>query len=153
MEPHRERVQWPGWFFLALGLVMVAAFVALGASDAAPAWAFAAAAGPFLLAAYGLWRLRHVEIEFGPEGVGFGFGAIRRRVPRERVVSAEARDYPAVRYMGWGYRLGWEPRERAYSVLGCRRGVLVTFDDERGRRWKVFLSCREPEQAIAALGP
>jgi len=98
-----------------------------------------------------VWRLRHVEIEFGREGVGFGFGGIRRRVPRERIVGAEPRDYPVIRYMGWGYRFGWEPRDRAYSVLGCRRGVLLTFDDERGRRWKVFLSSRAPEKAVAAL--
>lgn len=153
MEPYREQVYWPGWFLLALGFVMVAALVALGASDTASATTFLAGAIPFLLAAYALWRLRHVATEFGPDGVGFGFGGIRRRVPRARVVSAEVKDYSPARYMGWGYRLGWEPRERAYSVLGCRRGVLLAFDDERGRRWKVFLACRDPEQAIAALGP
>jgi hypothetical protein len=154
MDPYREQVRWPGWFLVALGFIMIAGYVAmeLGASGGPPSALFAASA-PLLLAAYGLWRLRHVEIEFSREGVGFGFGAIRRRVPRERVVATEAKDYPAARYMGWGYRLGWEPRERAYSVLGCRRGVLLTFDDERGRRWKVFLSCRDPERAIAALRP
>jgi hypothetical protein len=138
---------------VALGLVLVAAYVALGTSGATPAWAFIVASAPFLLAAYGLWRLRHVEIEFGTDGVGYGFGGIHRRVPRAKVMAAEPRDYPAARYMGWGYRLGWERRERAYSVLGCPRGVLLTFLDERGRQCKVFLSSRDPEHAVAALGP
>ncbi|HEX5135544.1 MAG TPA: hypothetical protein VFY93_01100 [Planctomycetota bacterium] len=151
MDPYRERVPWPGWFLLALGLVPVGGYAALVTSDA-PGWAIAALAVPLLAAAYGIWRLRHVEIEFGKEGVGFGFGGIRRRVPRDRVVGAEPKAYSVARYMGWGYRFGWEPRERAYSVLGCPRGVLLTFDDEQGRRWKVFLSSREPEKAVAAMG-
>ncbi|MCK6459436.1 MAG: DUF3093 family protein [Planctomycetes bacterium] len=153
MEPYRERVGWPGWLLLALALLLVAGPLALVLGAAPRGWTILAALAPLLLVAYVFWRMRHVEIEFGPLGVGFGFGGIRRRVPRERVVATEAKDYPAARYMGWGYRLGWEPRERAYSVLGCRRGVLLTFDDESGRRWKVFLSCRDPERAIAALRP
>jgi hypothetical protein len=36
-------------------------------------------------------------------------------------------------------------------VIGCRRGVRLVFDDEQGRRWKVFLSCRDPAAAVAAL--
>jgi len=150
MDPYREQVRWPVWLLVAFALIPVCGYAAVLTSDA-PAWAIAALTIPFVLLGYGVWRLRHVEIEFGREGVGFGFGGIRRRVPRERIVGAEPRDYPVIRYMGWGYRFGWEPRDRAYSVLGCRRGVLLTFDDERGRRWKVFLSSRAPEKAVAAL--
>jgi hypothetical protein len=150
---HRERVTWPGWFLVSLVLVLVGGYgAALGAFGSTPLWTLLLAL-PLLLAGYGVWRLRFLEIEFGREGVGYGFGGIRRRVPRGRVHLAEAKNYPLARYMGWGYRIGWEPRERAYSVLGCRRGVLLTFDDERGRRSKVFLSSREPEKAVEALGP
>lgn len=148
MATHHERVQWPGWLFPSLGMVLVAGLVALGGG---PSWTLVAALLPLALAIYVLWRMRHVEIEFGPGGVGFGFGGLRNRVPKERIVAAEAADYPAARYMGWGYRIGAGPRERAYSVLGCRRGVLLLFDDERGRRWKVFLSSRAPEAAVSAL--
>jgi hypothetical protein len=151
MDPYRERVRWPGWFLVALALIPICGFLALVTSDA-PGHVIALLTVVILAAGYGIWRLRHIELEFGREGVGFGFGGISRRVPRDRVVSAEAKAYSVARYMGWGYRLGWERRERAYSVLGCPRGVLVTFDDERGRRWKVFLSSREPEKAVAALG-
>jgi hypothetical protein len=150
MDAYRENVWWPGWFLIGLGLIVVAGCVVLG-TRATQSWAPLAALLPLVCVAYAIWRLRFVALEFSPSGVGFGFGRISRRVPRERIHSAEAKDYPAVRYMGWGYRLGWERRERAYSVLGCRRGVLLTFDDEQGHRWKVFLSSREPERAIAAL--
>lgn len=149
--PYRERVRWPGWFLGLLGLILVGGYVALGRSGVAPTWGFVLASAPFLALAYAIWRLRFVELECGPKGVGFGFGGITRRVPKERILGAEAMDYPAARYMGWGYRLGWEPRERAYSVLGCPRGLLVRFEDDRGRSWKIFLSSRAPEAALAAL--
>jgi len=151
VDSYRERVRWPGWFMIALGLILVGAYAAISKRPETPAWALAVGAVPLLLVAYAIWRLRFLEIEFSPKGIGFGFGGVRHRVPRDRLLGAEAADYPAVRYMGWGYRLGWEKRERAYSILGCPRGVFVTFDDDRGRRWKVFLSSRAPEKAVAAL--
>lgn len=149
--PYRERVHWPGWFLVALGLALVGGYAALAGSAATPPWALGLGALPFLAAAYATWRLRFVALECAPEGMGFGFGGITRRVPRERILGADVIDYPVARYMGWGYRLGWEPRERAYSVLGCRRGVLLRFEDERGRPWKIFVSSRTPEAAVAAL--
>jgi hypothetical protein len=152
MESHRERVRWPGWFLAALLLGLVGGYgAALGAAGATPLWTLLLAV-PLLLAGYGAYRLRFLEIEFNGQGAGYGFGGIRRRVPRSRILGVEAKSYPVARYMGWGYRFGWEARERAYSVLGCARGVLLTFTDEKGRRAKVFLSSREPEKAIAALG-
>ena len=35
--------------------------------------------------------------------------------------------------MGWGYRIGWSKGDRAYSVIGHRRGLRVHFTDERGK--------------------
>lgn len=143
--PYRERVPWPGWSLILAGFVLAGGYVA------SRGWEIALVALPLFLAAYVFWRVRFLAIESGPDGIAFGFGGIRRRVPRGNIVAVEAMDYPAVRYMGWGYRLGWEPRERAYSVLGCRRGILVRFTDDRGRPCKVFLSSRTPEAALAAL--
>ncbi len=149
--PYRERLRWPGWFLVVLGFALIGGYVAFGRSGAAPTWAFLLAALPFVLGAYVLWRLRFLELEFGPSGIGYGFGRVSHRVPRERILGAAAMDYPAARYMGWGYRFGWERRERAYSVFGCKRGVLVRFADEEGRPCKVFLSSAAPEAALAAL--
>lgn len=155
MEPYRERVTWPGWFYL-----VVAAALAVGIFGTAgvlarrgAGWGGALALLALLVVAYVLWRLRHIELEFGAEGAAFGFGRLSRRVPADRIVSAEPEAYSVARYMGWGYRMGWEARDRAYSVIGRGRGVRLVFDDERGRRWKVFLSSRDPEAAVAALRP
>lgn len=152
---YRERVRWPGWFrlIIVVGVGGGLAAIALGARSGDSAWAVAVKALPLLVIAYVFWRMRFLEIEFGPEGAAFGFGGLRRRVPADRILGAEACDYSAIRFMGWGYRIGWEPHERAYSILGHGRGVLLRFRDHRGVTWRVFLSCTAPESAVAALEP
>ncbi|MHC4974101.1 MAG: hypothetical protein ACYTG3_17415 [Planctomycetota bacterium] len=155
MEPYRERVAWPGWFYLVLAAALaVGIFGTAGvvARHGPGSYGALVALVALVAVAYVLWRLRYIELEFGPEGAAFGFGRLSRQVPADRIVSAETEAYSVTRYMGWGYRMGWEARDRAYSVIGCGRGVRLVFDDERGRRWKVFLSCRDPEAAVAALG-
>jgi PGF-CTERM protein len=155
MEPYRERVAWPGWFYLVLAAALaVGIFGTAGvlARDG-PGFGAGVALAALLVVAYVFWRLRYVVLELGPAGAAFGFGRLSRHVPADRIVSAEAEAYSVTRYMGWGYRMGWEARDRAYSVIGYGRGVRLVFDDERGRRWKVFLSCRDPDAAVAALNP
>ena len=153
MGVYRERAGWPAWvhgLLLCPCGVGLAAMIWAAARGEEPGWAWV----PFLvLASVGIvwWRIRHLALEFGPQGAAFGFAGLRRRVPRERIVSAAVEDYSVARYMGWGYRFGWEPRERAYSLIGYRRGVRLVFEDERGRRWKVFLSSDDPEAAVRAL--
>jgi len=153
MDPYRERVAWPSWFYVVLGVALaVGVFGTAGAlARHGPRLGAGVALAALLAVAVVFWRLRYVVLEFSPAGASFGFGRLRRHVPADRIVSAEAEPYSVARYMGWGYRMGWQPRDRAYSVIGCGRGVRLVFDDERGRRWKVFLACREPDVAIAAL--
>ena len=151
-KDYREVVDWPLWFHLLFAAVVL--FALWGAVqalvDSEPGWH-----APFLgltaLTMAGVWcYFRHLVVEAGPDGIGYGFGRIRRRVPRERISALEAERYSVVRYMGWGYRIGWGKGDRAYSVIGCRRGLRLHFTDERGKEWHVFLSCRDPEAAIAA---
>jgi hypothetical protein len=97
------------------------------------------------------WRLRYLRIEAGPRGLAFGFGKGGRVVPADRILSLEPERYSFARYMGWGYRMGWKPRERAYSLIGYGRGLRVRFLDQQGREWDVFLSCRDPEALIKAV--
>ncbi len=103
------------------------------------------------LLAYSWWRLRWLELRLDAEGAAFGFGGLKRVVPKERLRSARVEDYSVGRYMGWGYRIGWRTRDRAYSLPGCPRGVRLEFDDARGRLWSVYLSSRDPDAAVAAL--
>ncbi|MHC4819881.1 MAG: hypothetical protein ACYTF8_17695 [Planctomycetota bacterium] len=155
MHSYRERVAWPGWFYLVLAVALSVGI--FGTAGALARHGLGVGAGvalaALLVVATVFLRMRYIVLEFGPAGASFGFGRPGRHVPTDRIVSAEAEQYSAARYMGWGYRMGWEPRDRAYSVIGCGRGVRLVFDDERGRRWKVFLACRDPEAAIAALNP
>ncbi|MHC4549536.1 MAG: hypothetical protein ACYTEZ_12250 [Planctomycetota bacterium] len=153
METYRERVAWPAWFYLVLAAVLAVAVF----GTAGVIWRHGLepgaliALGALLVVGLVCYRLRYLALELGPEGAAFGFGGLHRRVPADRIRSAEPEEYAATRYMGWGYRWGWEPRDRAYAVIGYRRGVRLVFDDARGRQWKVFLACRDPAAAIAAL--
>jgi hypothetical protein len=149
---YREVVDWPLWFHLLMGLVSVGALWGCveGFRDPEPAWL-----PPVLcLTALSLlgvwWFFRHLEIEVGPEGVGYGFGGIRRRVPRERIAGLEVETYSVARYMGWGYRIGWGKGDRAFSLIGYRRGLRLHFTDERGKEWHIFLSSADPDAAVAA---
>jgi len=153
MEPYRERVAWPRWFYLVLASALAVGIFGTAGMLArhGPGLGAGLALAALLIVAFVVWRLRYIVLEFGPAGASFGFGRRSRHVPADRIVSAEAEEYSVTRYMGWGYRLGWESRDRAYSVIGCGRGVRLVFDDERSRRWKVFLACRDPAAAIAAL--
>jgi hypothetical protein len=153
MDRYSERVGWPAW----LHLVMVVCVVA-GALGALPF--FRGQGGAIHLVPLGVaavlalvwWKMRFLCLEIDAEEVSFGFGRPGRVVRRARVRTAAPEDYSAIRYMGWGYRIGGPPRDRAYSVIGCRRGVRLVFADEQDREWSVFVACRDPEAALDALG-
>ena len=149
METYRERLTWPLWLHGAVVLVWGAAFVGLVLLllRHGPRIDQAVAAAILLVVAYVWWRVRHLDVVAGAEALAFGLGGGRGGVPAGGV-QLEPRSTPAL----WGYRLGWDKGERACSVLGYPRGVRVCFDDERGRRWNVFLSCRSPESVVQALG-
>lgn len=150
---YRERIGWPLWLHLAIFFVLgIAAVAAVALFDQEPRGVVLLPVLVLVVLAVVWWRVRFVAVDFDAGGAAFGFGGLRRRVPRERIVSAAPEAYSAVRYMGWGYRIGWGPRDRAYSVIGYRRGVRLEFDDERGRRWSVFVACSDPAKAIAEFG-
>ncbi len=151
---HREELVWPGWTQFAMILPLIGGVGGL-------IWAYSQdrlttgiviAAGVLVLVGLVFLRFRSIVIEFGPDGAAFGFNKPSRRVPCDRIVAAEVETYDVARYMGWGFRFGWEARDRAYSIMGHPRGIRLIFDDEKGRRWKVFVSIDDPETAMKALG-
>jgi hypothetical protein len=152
-EPYRERAAWPVWVHLFVLFCAGAALLGVRRTVLRNVFGAEALVGLAVAAAivFVWWRMRHLFVEFGPEGAAFGFGGPARRVPASRIVAARPEDYRVVQYMGWGWRIGAGTRDRAYSVIGYRRGVRLEFEDERGRRWSVFLACSDPESACAAL--
>jgi len=159
MPEHRERLRWPGWLRLALtlmGLILVASLVGLireaGAKVGPPARiAHLLAIGMLILLGGLCWYFRYLEVRFSPDGIGYGFGRIRRLIPRECILSLEVCAYDWLRYMGWGWRIGPARGERAYSVLGHPRGLRVVFRRADASEASLFLSCADPEAAMRAL--
>jgi len=151
---YTETVRWPLWFHLLLGgaaiLVGVSAVRAVVQQGLAVATLIPAPLAVVLL--YIWWRFRYLGIEAGPDGLRFGFGRPRKPVPADRIESVEIETYRFTRYMGWGWRVGWQPRDRAWSVLGHPRGVRVRYRDAQGLLWSVFLSSARPEELRAAVG-
>ena len=71
---------------------------------------------------------------------------MRRRVPLDRIASAEVRDYrPILEYGGWGIR--WAPRRGWVYSLSGDRGVQLVLTD--GRR--LLLGTDRPEQLSRAI--
>jgi len=154
MRPvYTETVRWPAWFNAILGAVVI--LMGVGAvRTLLREGGTLAALFPLPLAAlfgYVWWHFRCLVLEVGPGEVRFGFGRAGRRVPAERIEAMEPEAYSFLRYMGWGWRLGWTPRDRAWSVLGHRRGVRLRYRDAKGALWSVFVSSGDPERACAAL--
>lgn len=155
MSPHAERIYWPVWCHLLialpciLGLMGVVALLT-GAREASLVdWITCLL---FLGIGWVWWRMRYFEVQYGPEGVAFGFGGLRRKVPADRIVTLKLEEYAPLRYMGWGYRIGWRARDRAYSLIGTRTGIRLEFTDARDRTWSLFLATRDPEEALRAAG-
>ncbi len=147
---HCERLTWPVWVHLALGTVVGLSLYG-GIGLIAASWQSWIPLGTAGLLGFIWWRIRFLVVETGPDGIAFGFGRPGRRVTRDKIKSAEAVDYSFGRYMGWGFCIGWKPRERAYSIMGYPRGLQVSFLDEQDREWNVFLSCTDPEAGVRAL--
>ena len=149
---YREKLTWPAWVHLALGAAVGLSTYG-GVNLLRRSWQGWIAIGLALVLGYIWFRIRYLVLEISPDGIAFGFGKPGRRVPGGRIRSAEPTEYSFARYMGWGYRIGWKPRERAYSLIGYPRGLRVVFADDRDRIWDVYLSSRDPEAAAEALKP
>ncbi|MEM8884417.1 MAG: hypothetical protein AAGD14_10125 [Planctomycetota bacterium] len=148
MKASAQSSTWPLWFrVLFLGVAGAPTLLILLLGEPRDLWIGLIATFLLLL----VWRkLARVDVQVDEEGLQFGFGGLHNRVPWSRVRRFEAEDYRALRYGGWGYRMaGW--RDRAYSVLGERRGVRVEFEDEKGKVSKIFLSCPDPDRLVDAV--
>ncbi len=149
-----EAVLAPRWMlWLGLGLASVAG---IAASEALrdPSLSLAGRVG--VAAAFALGGLAigvvglvfsRLQVHAGPEGVRAGFGPFASTIAPASIAAAHAERYRWLRFGGWGLRLSWNLRDRAYSVPFVPEGVTIELLGGR----TVFVSSRQPERLAAAI--
>ncbi len=138
------------WSALLLGAVtlfmvwQVTQQLQAGSGDGVPSWFL-----PFMLVLFIFLTLNFawLTIRVTDEDVVVGYGVTRSRVRWTDIEGCYLDDASAVRYGGWGIRLGWYNGKRRliYNTIGDGRVVLVT---KKARFPELVFSTAQP-QAVA----
>lgn len=138
----RARMPWP---FDVL-LLFLAAFTT-ATSLASGTWV-ALATVPLLLLVWILFMFLRVTVT--PDTLHVQLGLFGPKVATSEITSATVAKYDALKYGGWGIRMGLDG-SIAYSLPGHGgKGVAVTFT-KNGKERKMFITCPNPEEIVAAL--
>jgi len=138
----RARMPWP---FDVL-LLFLAAFTT-ATSIASGTWV-ALATVPLLLLVWILFMFLRVTVT--PDTLHVQLGVFGPKVAIDEITSATVAKYDALKYGGWGIRLGIDG-SIAYSLPGHGgKGVAVTFT-RNGKERKMFVTCPNPEEVVAAI--
>ena len=138
----RARMPWP---FDVL-LLFLAAFTT-ATSIASGTWV-ALATVPILLLVWLLFMFLRVTVT--PDTLHVQLGLFGPNVAIDQITSATVAKYDALKYGGWGIRLGIDGSV-AYSLPGHGgKGVAVTFT-KNGKERKMFVTCPNPEEVVAAI--
>ncbi|HEY2369799.1 MAG TPA: hypothetical protein VGH87_25545 [Polyangiaceae bacterium] len=138
----RARMPWP---FDVL-LLFLAAFTT-ATSIASGTWV-ALATVPLLLLVWILFMFLRVTVT--PDALHVQLGLFGPKVATNEITSATVAKYDALKYGGWGIRMGLDG-SIAYSLPGHGgKGVAVTFT-KNGKERKMFITCPNPEEIVAAL--
>jgi hypothetical protein len=138
----RAMMPWP---FHAL-LLLLAAFTT-ATSIASGTWV-ALATVPLLLLVWILFMFLRVTVT--PDTLHVQLGLFGPKVAIDAITSATVSKYDALKYGGWGIRLGIDGSV-AYSLPGHGgKGVAVTFT-KNGKERKMFVTCPDPEDVVAAI--
>jgi hypothetical protein len=138
----RARMPWP---FDVL-LLFLAAFTT-ATSIASGTW-IAMATVPLLLLVWILFMFLRVTVT--PDALHVQLGLFGPKIAMDEITSATVAKYDALKYGGWGIRMGLDG-SIAYSLPGHGgKGVAVTFT-KNGKERKMFVTCPNPEEVVAAL--
>ena len=88
-----------------------------------------------------------LTVRAGADGIRAGFGPFATTLAPDSIEGVRAERYRWLRFGGWGLRLSWNLRDRAYSVPFVREGVTIRLQGGR----TVFVSSRQPERLAAAI--
>ena len=83
-------------------------------------------------------------------GISVGYGIIRHQIPWGEVIGCRVDEASALRYGGWGIRVGCVGGKRrlVYSILGAPRVVV---ERRLGRYEEFVFSTRNPEAVMKAI--
>ena len=138
----RARMPWP---FDVL-LLFLAAFTT-ATSLASGTWV-ALATVPLLLLVWLLFMFLRVTVT--PDALHVQLGLFGPKVAIDAITSATVAKYDALKYGGWGIRMGLDG-SIAYSLPGHGgKGVAVTFT-KNGKERKLFVTCPNPDEIVAAI--
>jgi len=83
-------------------------------------------------------------------GISVGYGIIRHQIPWGEVIGCRVDEASALRYGGWGIRMGFVGGKRrlVYNILGAPRVVV----ERRLSRYEEFVfSTRNPDAVMRAI--
>jgi hypothetical protein len=133
------------WLFDVLLLVLAAFTTA--SSLASGTWV-ALATVPILLLVWILFMFLRVTVT--PDALHVQLGLFGPQVAIDEITSATVAKYDALKYGGWGIRMGLDG-SIAYSLPGHGgKGVAVTFT-KNGKERKMFVTCPNPEEIVSAI--
>ena len=140
----RSRKPMPWWFFALLGVALAAS---VGASIAAGTLATLVTA-PLLVAVALLLSVLRVVVT--REHVHAQLGLWGPKIALRDITKIEAMPYPAMKYGGWGIRMGVDGSWAYSTPGGTGRGVRIEYRD--GDRAKaVFVSTDDADEVVAAV--
>ncbi len=133
------------WLFDVVLLVLAAFTTAT--SIASGTWV-ALATVPLLLLVWILFMFLRVTVT--PDALHVQLGLFGPNIAMGEITSATVAKYEALKYGGWGIRMGLDG-SIAYSLPGHGgKGVAVTFT-KKGKERKMFVTCPNPEEIVTAI--
>lgn len=151
-----ESVRSAAWLYFAvstpIGIVMAAitAVAITGSVTGGEAVAFyVVLGGGALFLMFTLINFTNLVVAVTDTGAHFAFGVFHKRLALPDITGVEPRDYRWTEYGGWGIRWAMKGK-RAWSVVGVKRGVLITLN-EKGKARSYFISSRKPEELAQAI--
>jgi hypothetical protein len=134
----------PAWMQLLLGSAALGGLAALFAGQ----WAAAALLIPMGFVLWALFSVLRFTVSEG--AVSIQYGLFGPTIPIRAIERAEALDYSAMRFGGWGIRgMG---REVMYNMPGDHgRALKITWRDAGGEPRTTWVGTPDPESAIAAI--
>lgn len=92
-----------------------------------------------------------IRVSVSNEALHIQYGVMGPKIAIGKIIEAEAVDYRALDYGGWGVRYQISTKTRIYNTIGdAGRALRVRYDDDGVLR-TVLVSSRDPERLVAAI--